>query len=148
MPQGVDDIIAKLGLWRIGQEAAVIEGLHDGAALVQASLDATTAYDDDTTATRASSVALVFGPGQDPSSEAAHALAEAEAANPGKTESVPYGPGNVAELPHIVATAYTDYAKELELDEGGQRAFINPSVRSNATRITQAIARRCRERNR
>jgi hypothetical protein len=152
MPFTVDDSGLLAGLVRMqqAQEAAILDGLQDGADAGQAEMQATRAHGDQSSATRASYTAYVIGGGRNGAAEAAAGYAAAQAALAGFTghegkalsqdSEVVLGPNERG----ILYTSFTDYQDKLEQENGAEKAVIGPVVVMQANENTARVARRLR----
>lgn len=134
-----DAILARLAEMERLAEQGAADGLRLGASGVQDALQATTAYNNDTGATRAGSVVYVVGEGVNDLDRVEAAAQAAEALNPGHSQAAPAGTvedGHIA----VVATSATDYADHLETEQAGARAFLGPIMLVHAQNLTQAAA--------
>lgn len=113
MKQGLDTLAQRIDL-------AAREGLVDAVPTVEAHLKATTAYNNQTGATRASSIVFVEGA---EGADVTDAIAQVVALNPGfeAAESMDTDPDAIT----VIATAYTEYTLDLHTDYGGQHAFLD-----------------------
>jgi hypothetical protein len=113
-------------------------GLTAGAAELQATMRQTTAYNDDTGATRAGTVAYVVGPGETGGAALAVAVAAVERENPGRSATArgSIGPGTLG----VVATIPTDYQRHLEVERAGAHAVIGPAMEAHANDLTRHAA--------
>ena len=121
-------------------EEALAAGLQSGAEQLQSLAQATSAYNDDTSATRSGTVAYAATPQDDGSAAFDAALAAVEAHNPGHGQSVGIGESVDENSYAVVLTSATDYINHLESDHAGARAFIAPTMQQNAPQITAAVA--------
>lgn len=113
-------------------------GLRAGAADMQATMRATTVYNDDTGATRAGTVAYVVGDGDSGASVLAEAVDAVEDKNPGSSATAPVTiDGDLG----VVATIPTDYQEELEFANQGDRAVLGPALDLFADTLTARAAR-------
>lgn len=134
-----DAILARLTVFEATVPQGAADGLRLGAHDLEAALLATSAYNNDTGATRAGTTAYVIGGGTDDSNRLAAAAAEAEARNPGRSQATTAGTvadGTIS----VIATSATDYADHLETAGAGARAFLGPTMLQHAQNLTQAAA--------
>jgi hypothetical protein len=125
-------------------------GLEQGAAVIQAAMVATDAYQGMSGATRASSIAYVATPDDTGDSEieaaynAAAGLLQGFTGHQGRPllEDAP-GPGQDEAL--IIGTVPTDYIINLEQDNAGERAFVADSLQQHAPEAFDAVVRATRE---
>jgi hypothetical protein len=148
----IDDSGLLSGLVRMqqAQEAAILDGLQDGADAGQAEMQSTRAHGDQSSATRASYTAYVIGGGRTGAAEAAAGYAAAQAALSGFTghegkalsqdSGVVLGPNERG----ILYTSFTDYQEALETENAGEKAVIGPTVIGQAGENTARVARRLR----
>jgi len=125
-------------------------GLKQGAAIIQAAMVATDAYQGMSGATRASSIAYV-ATRDDPGTAEVEAAYNAAAGllqgftghtgRPLLTDAPGPGPNESA----IEATVPTDYSIKLELDNAGQKAFLADSLQQNAPQAFDAVVRAVKE---
>ncbi len=139
MSQGWDTIFQGLDALEQRIEQAAIRGLERGAEQLEAQAKATDAYNDQTGATRASTVAFVAHRGDDGSTDVNAARAAGDAHNPEKgiTVSFSYMPAE-AENPHVILTAMMRYDIHLETARAGQNAFIGPTLVANSPMVADA----------
>lgn len=130
--------------------AAIPAGLTQGAAEIQQAMVDTDAYAGMSGATRASSIAYVATAEDTGSAEAQGAYNAAagllqdftgHAGKPYLTDAPGPGPGAAM----IVATVPTDYQIDLELENGGEKAFVADALHQEAPRALQAVVRAVRE---
>lgn len=121
---------------------AALEGADAAAAHAQDVMRATTAYNNQTWATRTSTTAYVAGPGRSPS--LARAVAQVDARNPGHSEvSTIALPDDVIA---VIMTVPTDYVIDLETRRGGRNAFIKPTLHAEGPRMFDMIVAAIRRR--
>lgn len=105
----------------------MVNGLQEGASVLQDLAQATSAYQDDTGATRAGTVAAVISTLDDGGGRLVGAVEVADSLNPGHgQQNVDLSPSEG--LVHLVLTSQTDYAIFLETAHGGRNAFIQSSM--------------------
>lgn len=112
-------------------------GLAAGANDMQAAMRQTSAYNDDSGATRAGTVAYVVGPGATGAAELAAAVRAVEAENPGHGATAG---GALAGDVGVVATIPTDYQRFLESERAGQNAVLAPALAAFADELTARVA--------
>jgi hypothetical protein len=112
-------------------------GLAAGAADMQTAMRQTSAYNDDSGATRAGTVAYVVGAGSTGAAELGAAVSAVERENPGHAATA----GGVlsGEL-GVVATIPTDYQQYLESERAGQNAVLAPALAAFADELTARAA--------
>lgn len=113
------------------------EGLRPGASTLEARARATTAYQDDTGATRDGTVAYVIGGGVDDSSIIETAAGLVDAKNPG-TSLVTDGDAVDADTVAVILTVPTEYEDDLETRAGGASAHLAPALDETAAALTAA----------
>jgi hypothetical protein len=112
-------------------------GLAVGAQAMQATMQQTTAYNDDTGATRAGTVAYVVTPQDDGSAAVGDAVAAVEAENLGRSAT---GRGTLPGEIGVVATVPTDYQRHLEVMQAGAHAVLAPGLTAHADALTRHAA--------
>jgi hypothetical protein len=115
------------------------QGLSTGADVVAQAAQQTSVYNDDTGATRASTVAVVISTIDDGSGKLSAAESAADAHNPG------HGQNNVAisssaDRVVVALTSQTDYAGFLETTHAGRNAFIQPTMQQFQGQLGQYAA--------
>lgn len=144
MSDGIDAIIANLRRLAQRSEAALAEGLGDGARIVEGDAQQTEAYVGMSGATRASTLAYVATQANSGESEAqgaynaAAGLLQGYTGHEGRPElvSVP-GPG--ASEAWVVLTTPTDYAIKLETEFAGEKAFLADAMHQDAPHVQAAV---------
>jgi hypothetical protein len=112
-------------------------GLAAGARDMQTAMRQTSAYNDDSGATRAGTVAYVVGPGISGAAELAAAVRAVEGENPGHSATAG---GTLAGDVGVVATIPTDYQRYLESERAGQNAVLAPALAAFADELTARVA--------
>jgi hypothetical protein len=130
--------------------AAARRGLEAEAQAMERDAKNTSAYLGMSGATRASTIAFVVDEGDDGSARLAAAYATAaehlagfvgHAGNAHLEPSGAVGPGEIA----VVLTVPTDYIDNLEIEHGGEKAFIGPTMDKFRSRLARRAARSIRE---
>lgn len=112
-------------------------GLAAGAGDMQTAMRQTSAYNDDTGATRAGTVAYVVGPNTSGAAELGAAVSAVERENPGHAATAG---GTLAGEVGVVATIPTDYQRYLESERAGQNAVLAPALAAFADELTARAA--------
>jgi hypothetical protein len=114
-------------------------GLEKGASVLEDAAKATAAYNDQTGATRAGTVAAVISTIDDGSGKLSSAQGAAEGLNPGHGQNnVSIGPS--ADAVVVALTSQTDYAIDLETEHAGRNAFIAPTMQQYSGQLDQFAA--------
>ena|SRR5689334_5686247 len=114
-------------------------GLHDSIPLLESDAKASGAYNDQTGATRASTVAFIVTEGDGGSDRAEAALAAGEALNPGHGTAEEITLDNLAETDYAILTAMMDYDKFLEIKNAGAHAVIEPAMTQQAGQVAARV---------
>jgi hypothetical protein len=146
---GEDQMIANLRRLMANTRAQIRPGLELGAAVMQADMVATTAYQGMSGATRVSSIAYVADEHNTGASEIQAAYNAAAGRLQGFTghdgkPSLASAPGPEPQASAIVATVPTDYILDLELENGGEKAFLADAVLQNAPEAFQLLVQALR----
>lgn len=131
------DIEQRLRAMEAFYRQRAVRGLVGGAADMQQAMRQTTAYNDDTEATRAGTVAYVVTPDNDGSAALGDAVADVEAKNPGHSATAR---GRLRGEIGVIATVPTDYQEYLERLRAGQNAVIAPTFGVYVDELTARIA--------
>ncbi len=142
MPLAIDDKALYAGLDKMLAQvfAGVEAGLADGATVIEADLQATTAHGDVTGATRASYRAFVIGGTHDGSAEASSGYQAAQSANPRGALKQDSGVVLGSDERGLLLTAYTNYQEFLETKYAGAHAALGPSLQAHAQTVTKLAA--------
>jgi hypothetical protein len=136
---GLDRLLAAIS-------AGADDGLDKGAALLEQTDRDTDAYYGQSGATRESTFATRIGPNKDSSAEAHQAYTTAAQLLSGFTGHAgnPFVGDSGITLKDgergIILSNGTDYAEALEIDGGGQKAHLGPSLQATADQITALAA--------
>lgn len=144
MPEGFAQLYTNLRRYADAVEEAVGAGLADAAPSVTSQARSTSAYQDQTGATRESTVAFVVSKNSDGGGEVAAAKAAAQGANPGSVLSFQVS-FFVTDVQRLILTAFTHYIEHLERSRAGIHASIGPAMAQSAQHIHEAVARKLRE---
>jgi len=118
-----------------------LAGLQASAAGVTLDMRNTTAHGDVTGATRANYTAYAVGMGETGGDIAAHSISAVEALNPGHVATSTVAVDGLG----VIVTSFTDYQKELETENAGEKAVLGPTIAASGQRFTQGAARGSRE---
>lgn len=130
--RGFDQAIAFFETLPALTEAAIARGLEDGAEDLQEDATATALYNNDTGATRSSTLAYVDDGSWD--AAIAAAFAQAETLNPGRSE-LSEAPGGGSESRRIVLTAFTEYLADLVTNGGGAQDWLSETMLPHSPRL-------------
>lgn len=117
-------------------ERSVAAGLSRSAEEVEFVAKQTTAYRDQTGATRASTNAYGFSPSDDGSRVVEDATGRGGELNPGRTIMDNFTPEHEY---GVVLTAMMDYNRQLETWNGGEKSFIGPTMSRMYTVIMDKV---------
>jgi hypothetical protein len=126
-------------------------GLGRGAAHFQGVAQATTAYVGMSGATRGSTTGYAVSATRDGSAEAAAGFASAQAAltgftgHQGKAVSEDSGVVLPPDSKGIILTSFTNYIDKLEIENAGAKAFLGPTLNSEADVVTGMVAQASKE---
>lgn len=142
----IDQIITNLRRLERDSIAAVGRGLQAGAGDIEATAQATTAYDGMSGATRAATIAYVVGAGLDEGTQADAAYTAAAGLLTGFTGHAGQPmlvsiPGPNPDVAEIVLTVPTDYILDLETERAGEKAFIADALIAGAPGAFDAVVR-------
>lgn len=141
----LDALLAGLDTLEQRVMAGLLKGAQAGATDLQTTAQQTSAYIGQSGATRDGTVAYVataLDDGSDAFEGAYQAAAQHLAGftgHGGNVERQSVGTAGPDEIV-IILTVPTDYIKDLETDNGGQKAFIGPTMDGGAVQVTQQIA--------
>jgi gamma-glutamyl:cysteine ligase YbdK (ATP-grasp superfamily) len=128
--RALDDLVAFY-------EARARRGLTAGAADMQAMMRQATAYNDDTGATRAGSVAYVVSRQDSGGAALGDAVDAVEDKNPGESATAS---GTLRGDLGVVATVPTAYQRYLEVERAGENAVLGPALSAFADELTARAA--------
>jgi hypothetical protein len=117
-------------------ERYMLDALNDVVGDVEQTAVSTTAYEDDTSATRNSTIAYVSTPGTLPQ-EVEIAQAVANGYRPGSATDEPPPPAAPGTL-DLVAYSATDYSLFLNVRGAGETMYLAEAIELNTPRITDA----------
>lgn len=122
-------------------EQAAVRGLTVGAGAMEADMRQSSAYENQTGATRSSTVAVVVSRYTDAQGRIRDAEGVAASLNPGETQlEAVILPGHPDD-PAIVATVPTTYQADLENRNAGEQAVLGPALIGHAGPIFDQVVR-------
>ncbi len=136
----IDDVLRGLERFEHESIASARAGLVEGMEQMEETAKTTSTYSDQTGANRAGTVGYVPGTNDD---RFAEAVAAVEEKRPGASEviSVPGDPDGLTGL----LTTPTTYARNLERNNAGQRAYLEPALIQDMQGVTATIAQAIKE---
>jgi hypothetical protein len=142
MSKGWESIFNGVDALAEREEDAMLDGLNAGAVNMQATLQTTDAYENQSGATRISTVAFVAHGDDDGAEIVGEAIAQAEELNPGKVVAYEI---EGASHPRVIATAFTSYTEYLETTRAAQNAFLAPAMDEQAPHLHEQAIEAMRE---
>ena len=137
----IDDLLRNIDAFvaRIEQESQ--HGMVAGMLLMEGDAKVTDAYENDTGATRLSTVGYVAGVNDERFAEAA-ALAASRNPDHVARDTAPAAPDGTV---RGILTAPTDYAIDQEQERGGNNAWIAPTIQGSSRRAFDRAIQQLRE---
>lgn len=136
----IDDSALLAGLRRYvdSRPAAAVRGLEPLALILTDAMQADPAHGDVTSATHTNYAAKVYGPGKDPSADTRAQAAVVEQLNPGEseTQTITVPDASVG----MILDSATSYQRDLEVDSGGRKAVLTPTLQGSVDDFTRFAA--------